>query len=276
VLVYSINIEGDFEHRSGHRDEYYKWSTRRKLEASLELLADKPQKQSRLFPEGAAAPQTPDQGYQDMAKQMEACPKNDTACQMQLAMKMMGSDYMQQQIKASEDMQQVPERYQSWHPHAGTRVDAKVAYDDHREEVYYTAGREYHDCHLAVQDPLSDLGRKFLDGMARNISIEVDVQTGRQRMLIPYTGDVPGQSTCLEGMGSNKANMEKRQQDEFVHFFPKMDVAAGLEGDASGADPAVISSGEQTVEGVVGNITGFTSQREAPVRITVRWKLTRE
>ena len=70
--------------------------------------------------------------------------------------------------------------------------------------------------------------------------------------------------------------MEKREQDEFLHFFPKMDVTAGLEGDAPGSDPRVISSGEQTIDGVVGNLTGFTSQREAPVRVTVRWKLTRE
>ena len=53
-----------------------------------------------------------------------------------------------------------------------------------------------------------------------------------------------------------------------------MDVATGLEGRAPGSDPAVISSGKQTIEGVVGNLTGFTTQREAPVRVTVRWQLT--
>jgi hypothetical protein len=279
LLEYSIAIEGEFEHRSGHRDEFYKWSTRRLLEAKVEMQATEPRKQSRLFPKDeqtAAAMKGPDQDYRDLAKQMEACPKGDTDCQMQLAMKMMNSNYMQQQNKASQAMEKTPERYQTWQPVQGGKLEAKVKYEDHREEVYYTAGREYHDCRLVAQDPLSDVGRKVLDGMAQAFLVEVDAQTRQQRALIPFTGDLPGQSTCLEGMGSNKANRKKSQQDEYLHFFPKMDVAAGLDGKAPGSDPAVISSGEQTIEGVVPNLSGFTSQREVPVRVTVRWKLTRK
>lgn len=278
LIEYSISVEGDFEHRPGHRDEFYKWSTRRKLEATVEMQAGKPRKQSRVFSQDAqgAAAQTPDEDYRNLAEQMDACPKGDTACQMQLAMKMMGSGYMQQQIQASEAMEEMPNRYQAWQAVEGGKVEVKAAYDDHWEEVYYTAGREYGDCHLVVPESLSELGRKYVERAARSFLVEVDAQTGRQRALIPPTVDIPGQRNCLSGIGSNKADMQKTQQEEYVHFLPRMDVQAGFDGKAPGADAAIISSGEQTAEGLVEHLSGNTPQREVPVRVTVKWKLTRK
>lgn len=129
LLEYSIAIEGDLELRSGRRDEFYRWSTRRLLEATLEMQAGEPQKESGVFAKDArqsAVAQSPNADYRDLARQMESCQKNDTACQMQLAMKMLGSGYMQQQVKASEDMRKLPKRYQTWHPVKGAKVEAKI------------------------------------------------------------------------------------------------------------------------------------------------------
>ncbi|MEZ5560728.1 MAG: hypothetical protein R3E86_19550 [Pseudomonadales bacterium] len=278
LLEFSIAIEGAYEHRSGHRDEFYKWSTQRLLEAKVELQAGKPRKTSGAFSpdsQNAAAAQAPDQDYQDMAKQMEACPKDDTSCQMQLAMKMMNSGYVQQQTQAAEAAGKLPDRYQDWKAAPGGRIEVRASYDDHWEEVFYTAGREYHDCHLVMPEVPSDIGRKYLEGAARMFVIEVDAQTGQQLALIPRSVDFPGQRSCQDGTGSSA--MATTTQDEYVHFFPTTDAGTWLEGDAPGSDQNLISSGEQTLEAKVEHIAGTSlmAERVAPVRVTVRWKLTR-
>lgn len=278
-LEYSIVVEGDFKHRSGKRDEYYNWSTRRRLDVKMPMQAHEAQKVAHLFPKDAqteAAMKGPDQTYRDMAKQMDSCPKNDTGCQMRLAMQMMNSDYMRQQTKASEALGKMPLRYQTWSAPADGKVEAKVAYMDHREQVYYTAGREYHDCRLSVQDPLAEDGRKYLERIARGFSIEVDAQTGQQLAGIPFTGGLPGQRLCMEGSNADQARKHQTRQDEFVNFFPKIDAGKTLKGKVPPGESAVISSGEQTFEAPVEHLEGFTPQRTVPVRVTVRWTLTRQ
>jgi hypothetical protein len=286
-LAYTMTIEGDVDHRPGRRDEFYIWSTRRTLTATLEMEAQEAQKQNATFlrdvktarasdnPLAKTMRQGPDDEMLALQKQMKACPQNDTACQMQLAMKMMGTGYMQQQTEASAAQQKLPARYQLWQVAKTGKASAKAVIDDHWEQVYYEAGREHGKCHLALQQPFSENDRQRLDATAGGFMIEVDGKSDKQRIFIPAHGDLPSQMDCLGIAGSDSNTPEKHSERGYRRFFPKMDVANGLTVSATGRDKNVISSGELTIKDATLDLPGNAPQRETPVRITVKWKLTK-
>jgi hypothetical protein len=77
----------------------------------------------------------------------------------------------------------------------------------------------------------------------------------------------------MEGVNADEARKHQTRQDEFVNFnfFPKIDAGKTLVGKVPPGEGAVISSGEQTFE-----VPVKLPQRTVPVRMTVRWTLTRQ
>src|SRR5262245_3070756 len=70
-----------------------KWSTARKFDVSVELIAQKAEKMSLAnIKDNPAAGYKPSAGMQSLQKEAEKCAPDDQACQMAIAMQMMETD----------------------------------------------------------------------------------------------------------------------------------------------------------------------------------------
>lgn len=301
LLTLSVLVEGDVNERLGKRDEMVHWSTRRSFVATLDMVAEQAQVTSATFTRevasgdhanhpGAVFQQQPSSEMAELQKQLAACDKNDTACQMRIAMQMMGTEQMQAQIKASDALAQMPPRYQLWRalPRGG-RAEVDAAYQEQWQTVFYTATRESANCTLqapAISPTLTEAdsgaqvdwgehNRKALEANARSLAVEVDAQTGNNRLRLALASTVFGDLHCTSDIGNGPA---ETRDSRTVSFQPPIATDNQYWIDGARAQGSTVASGsrEFDVEVPLQNLgVGFAVDVKVPLHITLRWELKR-
>lgn len=298
LLDFSLQIEGVADQRLGQRDEGVKWSTLRSIEASLELTADAPNALSATINQDLAAGREPDHPaatlqqapppeVRDLQKQLDACGKDDIGCQMRLAMKLMGTQHVQAQLRAGDELAAMSPRYQVWRASSGGLREIRADYQEHWETVFYTAARETADCRLkapAVSPALPEtagagkvdwtaMNRQALDGNARSLLVEVDGQTGGNRLHLRLPGQVFADQHCTSDIGNGPTETRTSRQ---VSFQPPLQLESDwIDGDPAAGDVIAAGTRAYDLTTELGNLNvGFNAAAKVPLRVKLRWQLT--
>jgi hypothetical protein len=288
-LKVSVLVEGTAEKSLGGKGEMVKWTTRRSFEAVVPVVAGEQQAISAAAQPGLAASmaQKPSGEMAELQKQMQACPKNDTTCQMQLAMKMMNTSQMQEQLKTAEELEKAPRSYQVWAADPkGPAATVEASYNEQWHTVFYTAARETTDCTLkapAISPALAgldsgnkidwvEMNRKALQFDAKSLAVEVDARTGASRLRLVLPGNVYGELRCVQDIGGSR---NETSDSNPVTFQPPIELdSAGWLGGGTSAGAIATGMLEFDVQQPLANLrAGFAVDVQAPLHVTLHWQL---
>jgi hypothetical protein len=278
-LTVTVSVEGSvYAPQEGTRDEYVRWSTKRLFEATVEMEAENPRRDS-------AGPATPDQEdaqaklYADLSKQAEAC-KQDQACLMRIAMQMQNSP----ELGGGEVNQQ---RYQLWKSPTDASTQVKASYEDKWDTLFYVSTAETNECtlvapksptELAIDDASSrasweESSRKSVESSARSFTVEVDSETQSTFLKVVGASAGAGEQTCTITIAGRP---ETSRTNPYGTVLPvgEMEVPLWLKGSAPGS--SIISSGSHTIDTSL-HLTqlgsGFAVDATVPLKVKVEWTL---
>lgn len=266
LLTLNIQIDGAGQRASRSEGVDVKWSTRRVLDARIEMVATKAQGTSAVQATSESA------GGSDMAalqKEAAKCKSEDTACQMAIAMKMMES------ADAKNMMAGGPAalRYQTWEPAPkGGRVEVKGDYQEQWDGVFLTASREVRSCKAVYSSttPAAKDRATLLTGLDGN-HVEVDTETGKSSLMLVIGSYVAGESKCHINDGGK---IFDERENTSLTFGPPVDTKTG--GWVAGG----VAAGTAISRGELNYVTKPTAQSEAglmsvtaPLKVKVRWEL---
>jgi len=279
LLTVSVKVEGSVEKPQGDRDSVVKWSTRRSVEATVELEAGKPDKYSIGEGQSGLAGAQQDAAM-EMAKQAEACGE-DQACLMRLAMQAMDSPSM----KAAQDALL---RYQIWSAAPeGNRLEVSGRHEETLHTVFYSGARETTDCKLTApqvspeltkSDPgaqarIEQENREIQEQHARGFSVEVDGVGKASLLAMGLLAVGSGDIDCTQNIGSGP---ERSHHKDNPILLPRGDLPIPLLVKGSAPGGSIIASGSTTLDArqELNNLgVGFATNVTAPLKVTVRWEL---
>ena len=281
LLSLNIQIDGAGQRASKSDGVDVKWSTHRMLEAKVELVAAKAEGQSDAsIKDQIAAAATYQQSAAMAALQKEAakCKPNDTACQMEIAMKMMDTDEGQKMMQQSDAANDAPPRYQHWTVPSKGRIEVKAEYQEQWDGVFLTASREVRNCKIALSPAATGAGAlttKDLDTLKeglKGLDLEIDTRTGKNSLLLAVGSYAAGELKCHINDGGR---IEDEHENKAMTFKPPIDLDATggwVEGRVA-AGPA-IARGELNVDTKpeAHSLTGMMSVT-APLKVKIRWEL---
>jgi hypothetical protein len=262
LLTLNIQIEGAGARVDKKEGVDIQWSTKRVLDAKIEMVAMKPQTMSAAA--GAPADLTA------LAKEAEKCKPEDTACQMAVAMKMMAAQ--------GGGAGATTPRYQAWKAAAkGSRLEVTADYQEQWDGVFLTGARETRTCRAVFKGSTTNPAtsakdreslRTGLDGL----NLEVDTETGKSSMMQTFGSYVTGEKKCRI---NDAGRVFDENETSSLTFFPPLDTKANGGWLAGGVATApAISRGElnhttktdsQTMAGLMSVTT--------PLKVKIRWEM---
>jgi hypothetical protein len=276
----NIQIDGAAQRTVKSDGVDVKWSTHRVLDAKVELVAQKAEGQSAANIKGQVASAfKPSADMAALQKEAQMC-KQDTACQMAIAMKMMETDDAKQLMQQSEAAQQAPPRYQPWAtPPKGGRVDVKVEYQEQWDGIFLTASREVRNCKVALSPASSNAGTlsakdrgTLADGL-KGLNLEIDTQTGKSWLMLVVASYAAGETQCHINDGGRVSD---ERENKTLSFNPPIDMeSTGGWVEGSAASGATLARGEMNFDTKTDahSLTGLMSVT-APLKVKIRWELT--
>ncbi|MEQ1581202.1 MAG: hypothetical protein ABL964_11465 [Steroidobacteraceae bacterium] len=278
-LTVNVEIDGSGAHASKSDGVDVKWSTRRRLSAKVELIAEKATTTGMADAKAQAAAVTrPGGDMQAMQKKVEKCGDNQ-ACQMAAAMEMMQSADGQKMIAQARAADAASPRYQIWKvvPKAKA-LDLKLEYAEQWDGVFLTASRETRTCKISLASAAA-LGAKAREQVEQGLSgfaVEVDTQTGSSSLLAGIAAYAPGELQCHINDGGKVFD---ERSATMMSFAPPLDTKTNggwIAGSASSGttlargDAAFTTSpGSQSAESASQSTT-----ISAPLKVKLRWELT--
>ncbi len=281
LLTVSITVEGGVEKPKGYRDEVVKWSTKRAFEATVEMVAERPDTGSvagSLGGKGGAQ----EAMLGDLQKKLEVCGQ-DQACQMRVAMQMMSTPEAQQTVNATPG-------FQAWEPAKdSTRLKASGSHEETIHTVYYTGTREVTDCTLTAPrispelakggvahvDLATQQNRETLEGGARAFIVEVNGADNTGVLIAAgAVGMGYGDIKCIQQMGSTPRTTHHSTN---VTLLPSVQGGSSLQVPGTAAGNEVIASGSGSFElsqEILAMGEAFPGDDVvAPLKVVVRWEL---
>lgn len=275
LLTLKIEIDGAGNRVSRSDGVDVKWSTRRVLEAKVELVAGamKGTSAADIKDQVAAATAGPSARLAALQKEAEKCKQGDTACQMAIAMKMMETDEAKGIQAREEAAQAAPPRFQTWEAPKAGRVEVTAEYQEQWDGVFLTASREVRTCKSAYAGPANVVkDRETLQTGLRAVDVEVDTKTGTSALLMVVGSFVAGDLKCHINDGGRVFD---ERDNKSLGFAPPFDHDATAGWMAGGlATPSAISRAEvnYATKPEARSITGMMSVT-APLKVKVRWEL---
>lgn len=283
LLKVSVDVEGSVKAPQGKRGEVVEWSTQRHFTASIPMEAEDQASTSFSAAVGSDAAARA-QDYQELARQAEACGQ-DQACLMQLAVKMSDSSAAEQAGKGAP-------RYQLWRAvrEGDAEVDAKASYQDTWHTLFYSAAAEITDCTLtapvvspeltrvdaALQTLWDEKNRETQLASARAFALETDAQMQSSQLHVPALGVGSGDEKCIRTLGGPPKTAH-RASNGAVLPVGELAVPLRLAGSAPGT--IVIASGAAQIDTrlVLEQLgVGYAVDATVPLKVTVRWELTKQ
>lgn len=273
LLTLSVQIEGSGQRASRSDGTDVKWSTRRVLDAKIELVATKPQVISQVQV-GDGKSYEPSADLAALQKEAEKCKPDDTACQMAVAMKMMESQGGQKMMADAEAEQAKPPRYQTWKPvPKGGRLEVTGDYQEQWDGVFLTASREVRNCKVSFSSAASTpKDRETLQLDLDGNHVEIDTQTGKSALMLVIGSYVVRELKCHINDGGRV--FDEKDNKNLV-FSPPIDTQSTGGWVAGGAlAGTAISRGELNFVSKpdARAITGMMSVN-APLKVKLRWEL---
>lgn len=277
LLTLHIEIDGAGQRASRSDGVDVKWSTRRVLDAKIELVATKAEGMSAAQA-AAATVSGPSSDLAAIQKEAEKCKSDDMACQMAIAMKMMETEDARKMMSGDAATQAAALRYQTWQPvPKGGRVEVTGEYLEQWDGVFLTASREVRNCKSAFSGgPLGTAmaakDRDTLQNGLKGNHVEVDTQTGKSSLLLVIGSYVARESKCHINDGGRVFD---ESENTSLTFAPPLDskssggwVAGGI------AAGTAISRGEvnYVTKPAAQSTTGMMSVT-APLKVKIRWEL---
>jgi len=262
-LEYTVTVDGSAEESKPKMGAYEKWSTRRTLTVSVDMIADTPSQTSAIDQTVAtrAAAMQPSSDMMALQKQAEAC-GTDQACMMRIAQQMMASPETRTMISNAQTAAQLPKRYQSWRvPHDAKPV-VKATIETHTEAVYKTAATERKVCSQKVE-----LGA---DQMIVSAAVIVDAQAGVGHLGAVW-GTAPRAPTDMRCDVDDGGRKSTTVEHPSGGFFPKVsDAGRFVKGDAA-TGGGVLGRGTIEVIGSYGEMLGAPKN----AKVVLNWTLKR-
>jgi hypothetical protein len=281
LLTLNIQIDGAGERVSRSDGVSVKWTTHRVLNAKVELVAEKAQGTASADVKAQVAAAAENQPSADMValqKEIEKC-KDNTACQMAVAMKMAQTDDAKKMMAQDEAAQAAPPRYQTWQalPKTG-RVEATGEYQEQWDGVFLTASREVRTCKSAYSSAAPNAAttvkdRETLQTGLTGVRVEVDTRTGTSSLLMVAASFVAGELKCHINDGGRVSDERENRNLSLVPNLNLDSTGYWLAG-GSAVGPA-ISRGDVnfTTKSEARSITGMMSV-SAPLGVKIHWELT--
>lgn len=275
MLSLNIEVDGAGQRVSKSNGIDMSWSTRRRLEARIEVVADAPGKfsQANAAAQGAAYKQST--SMEALQKEAQKCGADDTACQMAVAMKMMETDDAKQAMQQAVVAQSAPARYQLWKPAAkGGRADVKAEYKEQWDGVFLTASREVRNCKIDLP-AVSALSAEARDNLAagfRGLSVEIDTQTGKNWLMAAMAFFAQGEVKCHINDGGRVSD---KRENKTLNFNAPIDTKSNG-GWVAGGTPAgaAIARGELNFDTKPDAQAQSGVSVTAPLKVKMRWELT--
>ena len=276
LLSLTIQVDGAGQRVAKSDGTNVKWSTHRLLDAKVELVAAKAEGTSAADIKGqVAAAYKPSADMAALQKEAQKCKPDDTACQMEIAMRMMETDDAKNLMRQSEAAQEAPARYQPWKtPSKGGRVEVKAEYQEQWDGVFLTASREERNCKLALPSAtLAAKDRASLEDGVKGVNLEVDTQTGKSSLMLVVVSYALGELKCHIDDGGRVSD---ESESRTMSFKPPIDFdSTGGWVQGSAVADATISRGELNFDTrpEAHALTGMMSVT-APLKVKIRWQLT--
>lgn len=278
-LTVDVEIDGAGTHASKSDGVDVKWSTRRRLSAKVELVAEQATSTGIADAKAQAAAATrPGGDLQAMQDKVEKCGE-DQGCQMAAAMELMQSADGQKMIAQAQAAHSAAPRYQIWKvvPKAKA-LDVKLEYAERWDGVFLTAGRETRTCKLSLASAasLSAKAREQIEQGLSGLTVEVDTRTGSSSLLAGIAAHVPGELQCHINDGGKVFD---ERSAKIMSFAPPLDTKKN--GGWIAGSPA---SGKTLAQGEAAFTTRLESRSaesasqsmtlSAPLKVKLRWELT--
>lgn len=278
VLKVSVSVAGNVEVPQNYKDEVVRWSTQRKYQASVKMLAQKPDKMS-LAGMAGEDPNAVPEVYTDLAKQAEACGE-DQACLMKIAMQMMNNQDL-------EEAKNAPPRYQRWEADSKQGpIDSKASQVDKWYALFYVSGPEITECDLVAprlspesvridpnaQTNFEEQSRSALENSARGFVVEIDNETGASTLQVGSVYPGPGDEKCTHTVGG-RPETQYRSSTYTMIPIGNLKVPLLLKGSAPGS--GIIAKGSQVMDAILpmSQVGGFAVEVNMPLKVKVEWEL---
>ncbi len=278
LLTIEVSVEGSVNAPQGRKDEVVRWSTKGEFEASVLMVAQKPEQVSL----GAMASNDPNampEAYADLAKQAEACGE-DQACLMRMAMSLVNSPEL-------EKAKNVPKRYQVWRAARDNAVvSVKGSQVDKLYSLFYVSGPEITDCvmtapmvspELTRADPNAKatwekINQDTRENSARSFVVEVDGETGSSTLQMGAVSVGSGDDKCTLTIGGNAETVNRSASTAMI---PIGELKPGLLLEGSAPGSSVIAQGSQVINTTkhLTQVVSFSVNVPIPIKITVNWEL---
>jgi hypothetical protein len=281
LLTVNISVQGGVEKPGEYRDEVVKWTTRREFKATVEMVADKPDKAS--ITSSSAPGEDQMASLQEMQRQSEACGE-DQVCLMQLAMKLMNSEALQPPPDSAP-------RYQLWRAiEKDGRLEVSGSHQETLNTVFYTGARETTECTLTGPKVSPELVQLGADQAAQWESINLETQASSARSFVVEidspqpAGNLTINSLLSLGSADIKCTQNIGSGAETSHhsasttLIPQGEIKLPLLIEGSTTGGALIASGsasldtQQTINNLGG--VGFALDAVAPLKVVVSWQLS--
>ncbi len=278
LLNIKVSVEGSVDAPQGRKNEVVRWSTRGQFEATVQMVAQKPEQVSL----GAMASNDPNampEAYTDLARQAEACGE-DQACLMRMAMSLVNSPEL-------EKAKNVPKRYQVWRAARDNAVvEVKGSQVDKLYSLFYVSGPEITDClmtapmvspELTRVDPNAKatwekINQDTRENSAKSFVVEVDGETGSSTLQMGAVSVGSGNDKCTLTVGGNA---ETQNRSASTAMLPIGELKPGLLLEGSAPGNGVIARGSQVINTTkaLTQVVGFAVNVPIPITITVDWEL---
>ena len=281
LLTLNIQIDGAGERVSRSDGINVKWTTHRVLNAKVELVAEKAQGTASADVSAQAAAAGANQPSADMValqKEIEKC-KDNTACQMAVAMKMAQTDDAKKMMAQDEAAQAAPPRYQTWQPLPKTgRVEATGEYREQWDGEFLTASREVRTCTSAYSSAAPNAATAVKDSETlqtglKGVRVEVDTRTGKSSLLMVAASFVSGDLKCHINDGGRVFD---ERDNKSLSVVPNLNLdSTGYWLAGGSAVGPTISRGDVNfaTKSEARSITGMMSVT-APLKVKIHWELT--
>lgn len=280
VLTITVEIDGAGQRASRSDGVDVKWSTRRRFESKLEMVAGKLLRTSEADVKGRVAKAEaykPSASMEAIQKEMAKCKPDDQACMIAVGMKAMQTDEAKQAVAESDKTATMPPRFQKWAVVSGSRPSVTLAeYQEQWEGVFLSASRETRSCKVVLPTTaaLTAKDRESLGNGVKSIVVEIDTQTGKSFLLAAMGLYAQGKLNCHNNDGGR---VEDTSETQSMNFGPPIDTsAAGNGGWVAGIAPlgGSLARGELSFDtkAEARSLTGMMSVT-APLKVKVRWQL---
>lgn len=273
LLTLNVQVDGTAALQSRASGIDVNWKTKRVFDAKFEMTADAASTAGQT--PAAQASLQPNNDMMAIQKKIEACGDNQ-GCQMAVAAEMMQSKDVQAQIKKATAGEV---RYQSWRVvEKSPRNEVKATYSEDFHGIFLTATREETKCTFVgpvlAGGALSAKDRETLLTGTKGITVEVDLQSKTNQLLLSLVGNMQGQGQCTESVGSKSTPPASAMKSVNVLPFVKKDNQGWVDGGTSTA--SVLARGDTTFDMERGpTAVGSNLPDKPPLKVKVRWELTK-